>query len=184
MSKGFSSYRIKDPNALYFITFSTVQFIDIFTRKKYSNVIVESLKHCQENKGLIIVAWCLMSNHIHLMARAEEGDNLADILRDFKKFTAKKLIKLLIEKGGPRKNWMLNIMMESGKKSCKKQAFQVWRNDNHPIETNYNYIIDQKVNYIHFNPVKAGIVLSPEHYLNSSARNYYGLEGLLDVEIS
>jgi len=76
-------YAINNPDGIYFITFATVYWIDIFTRKRYKEIVVESLKFCQENKGLEAFAWCLMSNHIHLILRAKEDYNLSDILRDF-----------------------------------------------------------------------------------------------------
>jgi REP element-mobilizing transposase RayT len=85
-------YAIDDPDGIYFVTFATVYWIDVFTRKRYKDMIVESLKFCQEKKGLELFAWCLMTNHIHLIIRAKEGFNLSDILRDFKKFTASQII--------------------------------------------------------------------------------------------
>ena len=83
-------YKITNQNATYFLTLTVINWIDVFTRKEYKHTIVESLIYCQTNKGLKIYAWCIMSNHLHLIVQAKEGYNLSDILRDFKKFTAKK----------------------------------------------------------------------------------------------
>jgi len=67
------AYSINNPDGIYFVTFSVVNWIDIFVRQRYKDIIVESLKYCQENKGLEIFGWCLMSSHIHLIIRAKEG---------------------------------------------------------------------------------------------------------------
>src|SRR5674476_448972 len=84
-------YTIADQNAVYFLTFTITDWVDVFTRSCYRMVVVDSLNYCIESKGLTVYAWCLMSNHIHLVAKANEGFRLSDIIRDFKKFTAKKL---------------------------------------------------------------------------------------------
>ncbi len=92
MSKGTTSYRIKDETALYYLTFATVGWIDIFTRKRYKDIIVESLQYCQKEKGLELYSWVLMSNHMHLIVKAKEGYQLSAIIRDFKKFTPPHLV--------------------------------------------------------------------------------------------
>lgn len=96
------NYYIEDQNAVYFITFTVSDWIDIFTRKEYRFVIVDSLNYCIENKGLIVYAWCLMSNHLHLVCQAKEGFGLSGIIRDFKKFTSKAIIKLIHEVAEPK----------------------------------------------------------------------------------
>ncbi len=85
-------HTIKKPEGSYFMTLTIVEWIDIFTRERYSKIIMESLKFCSDNKGLNIFAYVVMSNHIHLIANCESGQNLSDILRDFKKFSSKKII--------------------------------------------------------------------------------------------
>lgn len=87
------NYLIKDQNATYFLTFTIVEWVDVFTRKEYKIVVAYSLNYCVENKGLEIFAWCLMSNHLHLVCRAKAGYILSDIVRDFKKFTAKAILE-------------------------------------------------------------------------------------------
>ncbi len=74
-------------------------------------------------------------------------------------------------------------MLESGKQNSKKQTYQLWRNDNHPIELYHNEVINQKTEYIHNNPVAEGIVEKAEDYIYSSAKNSMGKEGLLTIEI-
>ncbi len=88
-----SKYTISDHQAPHFITFATVQWVDALSRPIYKDIIIDSLKHCQEYKGLILHAYVIMNNHVHLIASAEEGYNLSAILRDFKKHTSKKIKK-------------------------------------------------------------------------------------------
>ena len=182
MNKGTTSYRIGDQNGLYFLTFSTVGWVDVFTRKNYKDIVVDSLKFCQKEKGLELFSWCLMSNHIHLIARAKEGFQLSDILRDFKRHTSKSILKSIQEEPESRREWMLDIFSNAGTSNSKNINYQFWRNDNHPIELQKSETINQKSNYIHQNPVEEGIVENAEEYLYSSARNYAGLIGLLDIE--
>lgn len=73
-----------------------MEWVDVFTRKQYHDIVLDSLRYCQKEKGLIIYRWCIMSNHVHLIAKAKD-ENLGDILRDLKKFTAKQMIKAIRE---------------------------------------------------------------------------------------
>ena len=179
-----TKYKIRSPDHPYFITFSTVYFIDVFSRKEYRDIIIESLKFCQQQKGLELFAYCIMTNHLHLISRAVQGKSLSNLLRDFKKFTASEIYKRI--KGNPqesRREWMTWMFERAGKRNPNNKNFQFWQQDNHPIELNSNILLDQKLEYIHMNPVAAGIVLNPEDYLYSSARNYAGLpEVLLKVD--
>lgn len=87
------SYPIRNQQGLYFLTFTVVSWVDIFTRPVYKDLVMDSLRHCQQHKGLELYAYCLMTNHLHLIARAAEGHELSGIVRDFKKFTARALFK-------------------------------------------------------------------------------------------
>ncbi len=81
-----TAYKFNNPTGIYFISIATVEWIDVFTRKEYIEIVLESIKYCQKEKGLIIYAWCIMSNHVHLIISAMEGFVLSEIVRDFKKF--------------------------------------------------------------------------------------------------
>jgi REP element-mobilizing transposase RayT len=176
-------YRIRNKKEIHFVTFAAVEWIDVFTRKEYRDLLIESLKYCQKEKGLLLHGWCIMSNHVHLIASAR-NENLSDILRDFKKFTSRRIIAA-IEKNEheSRKDWMLKIFLEEGNKNIRNKTYQVWRQDNQPQELYSPKFFFQKLNYIHNNPVVAGIVEKPEHYLYSSAKDYFETRkcGLLDV---
>lgn len=176
-------YAITDKAGVYFITFATVGWIDVFTRKHYRDLLVDNLRYCQQHKGLIIYSWCIMSNHVHLVAAAKE-QNLSDILRDFKSYTAKLLFTALQQAGESRKEWMLPLFREAGKDNSNNTAFQFWQQDNHYKEVYSEAFAFQKFNYIHHNPVEAGLVDKAEDYPYSSARDhYYGkCCGLLEVK--
>jgi len=167
----------------YFLTLTVVDWVDIFTRPIYKHIIVDSLKYCQDNKGLILFSWCLMSNHLHLIAGTKEGFNLSDILRDFKKFTNKEIIYTIQNTNESRSKWILNRFEFAGKYDPKIKEFKFWQDGNEAKEIHSTPFMEQKLNYIHQNPVKAEIVSNPEDYLFSSARNYRGMPGLLKVEI-
>jgi REP element-mobilizing transposase RayT len=118
-----------------------------------------------------------MTNHVHLILRAEEGYLLQDILRDFKKFTSKALIKAILDNPvESRKEWLLSQFKIP-------DGYRFWRTDNKPIELWSNAVIDQKLDYIHQNPVEEGLVFKAEHYMYSSAVDYSGEKGMLDISI-
>jgi len=94
------AYKFHKPEGLYFITFGTVGWVDVFTRRDYKDILVESLGFCQKEKGLLLYAWVIMSNHVHLIARAREGARLQDIIRDLKKYTSKQIVKAIAEHPG------------------------------------------------------------------------------------
>jgi len=175
-----TGYQIKDQEAAYYLTLQIVHWADIFTRKIYRDIVIDSLRYCQENKGLEIYAYVIMSNHIHLLARGV-NNNLSDILRDFKRHTSKRIIEAVQQKEESRREWMLMIFRYAARKHKRNNTYQVWTHENRAVEVFSNKFIEQKVNYIHNNPVVTGIVANAEDYLYSSARNYADLENVLDV---
>lgn len=176
-------YKFRDQERLYFVSFAVVYWLDIFIRNEYKDILVESLKYCQQKKGLEIYAWCVMSSHVHLII-GTTGNKMEDILRDFKGFTSKALKKAILDHPTEsRKEWLLWMMQRAGKKNSNNLGFQFWQQDNHPIELWDNYMMEQKLAYIHHNPVVSGIVDEPMHYLYSSARDYAGIKGLLDIKL-
>jgi REP element-mobilizing transposase RayT len=175
-----TGFQIKEQHALHYLTLQVVYWVDIFTRKTYCDIVIESLRYCQKEKGLEIYAFVIMSNHVHLILKSEVN-NLSDILRDFKKYTSKKITDAIEESSESRKNWMLRLFMHAAKRQNKKGDYQVWTHENHAIQLYSNNVIQEKVDYIHLNPVRNGIVAKPEDYLYSSARNYAEMEGLLDI---
>lgn len=177
-------YKIRDQQAIHFITFAVVEWVDVFTRKAYRDIVVDSLRHCQEQKGLLLNGWVIMSNHVHLLASAKEN-NLSDILRDFKKFTSKQIIAAIqLNETESRKGWMLSIFQQRGEANSRNSAYQFWQQDNHPKECYSPAFTLQKLAYIHKNPVEAGLVENPEDYLYSSARAYTGKGPVQLIEVA
>lgn len=177
-----TGYQIYDENATYFLTFQIVDWVDIFTRKIYKDIVIESFKFCIEKKGLRLFSFVIMSNHIHLIASANEPFGLSAVIRDFKKFTSRKFLIEINRKIESRKDWMLKRFEFASISNSRSGNYQIWANDNHAISLISDKFYNQKLNYIHENPVRAGIVEKAEDYLYSSARNYCGLEGVIEVE--
>ena len=179
-----TKYKFYNKEGLYFTSTAVVGWTGEFTRREYNNILIDSLKYCQAEKGLEIFAWCLMSNHFHLVCRAKENYLLQDIFRDFKKFTSKELLKAIAENDQEsRQERWLALFARAGKYNSNNSKYQFWRQDNHPKELLSNEVIDQKIDYIHNNPVEAGMVDNPEEYIYSSARDYVGAKGLVDLDI-
>ena len=169
---------------LYFVTSTVVDWIDVFTRPLYKHIMVESLEYCQANKGLDIYAWVLMTNHLHMIAGMRGDAAIGDVLRDFKKFTSKKIIKAIQENPQEsRKEWLLNRCSFRAANDKKISGYKFWQEDNHLEQINTYDFYKQKLNYIHHNPVRQEFVEHPEDYLYSSARNYAGVEGLIKVNV-
>ena len=168
---------------MYFLTMTTVGWIDIFTRQNCKDVLVESLRFCQKNKGLRIYSYVIMSNHIHCIVQAEEPFLLSDIIRDFKKYSSSQLVKVLSEKTESRKDWIFIVLKYHAQNNINNSKHQLRQQNNHPIELFSPSVIAQKMEYIHNNPVRAGIVNEPNHYIYSSASNYFQGNGILDVTI-
>jgi putative transposase len=183
-------YKFHDPYGIYFVTLTIVDWIDLFTRPDYKHMIVESLKYCQKEKGLTLYACCIMSSHIHLIisssrasvTRANNDLTLSDILRDFKKYTSKKVIEMLHRINESRRKWLVEAFEKAADKIKRNSKYKIWQDGNHPILLDNNNMMQQRLDYVHNNPVEASIVDEPEHYIFSSARDYAGEKGMLDVE--
>ena len=178
-----TGYQIKDQSALYFLTFQVVQWADIFTRKIYRDIIIDSFKYCSNQKGLEIYAYVIMSNHVHLLARSTKED-LSGTIRDFKRHTSNRILEAVQTSEESRRDWLLLIFRYAARKHSRNEKFQVWTHENHAEEIFSNKFIEQKIEYIHNNPVRAGFVENPEDYLYSSARCYVGLDAVFETELA
>ena len=122
-----------------------------------------------------------MPSHLHLLVRAAEGFTLGPIIRDFKKFTTKTIVRLVQEGPESRQEWLLYRFEYAAKFRQRLEAYKMWQDGSHAMEC---YTLDftrQKLRYIHQNPVQDWAVLEAEHYVCSSAGAYAGVSGLLDV---
>lgn len=176
-----SNYKFHNPDGLYFVSFAVVYWLDVFTRDPYRTILLNSLSFCQKEKGLEVVSWCIMTNHIHLIFRSINGQHPSLLLGDYKRFTSKSLVKAIRKNPKEsRKDFFMQEFRKAGKNSYNVKNYQFWRHDNHPIELWSNPVIWQKIKYIHNNPVKAGMVFRAEDYRYSSAIDYADGKGLLD----
>jgi REP element-mobilizing transposase RayT len=165
-------YKFGEKEGAYFISFATVYWIDVFTRVDYFETIIESLDFCRKNKGMEIYGYCIMPSHIHLIFRSSLGDPTG-LIRDFKGFTSRKMLKIIEENPQEsRKEWMLWMFDIAGKKNSNIKLRQFWQQNNKPIEIWSLKVFEQKLNYIHHNPIESGFVTDPIDWKYSSARNY------------
>ena len=162
---------------------TVMHWIDLFSRKIQRDIYIDSLKYCIQNKGLNVYAYCIMSNHVHLIVNCNEPFILKDTIRDLKKYTSKAAIREIINGKESRRKWMLDIFKKEGEKDPKNKIYKVWQSGNHAIELFSEKFTWEKINYIHRNPVEAGLVKYPDQWLYSSASNYAAKEDLILKEV-
>jgi len=175
------NYKFHNPKGLYFISFAVVGWLDVFTRNEYKDLFLESLEYCQINKGLEIHAWCIMTSHVHLVFRSINNQKPELLIGDLKRFTSKAIVKSIQENPREsRKEFLLDFFKKEADKSSNVKHYQFWRHDNKPIELWSNKVIQQKIDYVHNNPVEEGLVYKAEDYVYSSAIDYADQKGLID----
>jgi len=173
---GRSRYIIHEIDHPHFVTCTVLHWIPIFTRPESVQILLDSLKHLQENDDLKVHAYVILENHLHIVVQS--GD-LPQSLRKFKSYTAKKLIELL------QRNNVTTILDQLAfyKKAHKKTAeFQVWQEGYQPKLIQSEQMMRERIEYIHNNPIKRGYVDEAKHWRYSSARDYEGEAGLLPVD--
>lgn len=175
-------YKFNNKEGLYFVSFAIVNWIDVFIREEYYQIVVDSLDYCRKNKGLEVYCWCIMPSHIHMIMRSKEN-NPEIILGRLKEFTSKKLTAA-IDKNlrESRREWLLSMFKEAGKQSSNVKTYQFWQHNNKPIELWTPEVTKQKLDYIHNNPVVAGFVSEPHYWKYSSAIDYSGGKGVLEMD--
>ncbi len=178
-------YKIRDQHGLNYLTCSICGWVDLFSRAVYRDIVLESWRYCAEHKGLQIWGYVIMPNHLHMITSTTAPFRLEDVMRDFKAHTARKFLEVLHNKRQPesRREWLLYLFEYFARPHGQKQLHQLWQHDNHPIELFTEAVTIQKLRYIHQNPVRAGWVTRPEDWLYSSARNYLGEPGLLEMPL-
>ena len=174
-------YKVRNPRGIYFITITIIDWVDLLIRAVYKHIIIESLEYCQKNKGLIIYAYVIMSSHLHLIVSSDEDFKLEDTMRDFKKYTSKRFIEAINENAESRREWLLKKFAYASNRIKRGGKYKVWMDGFHPIELSDRVILEQKLNYIHENPVIEEIVINEEDYKYSSANSYAGGIGQLEI---
>lgn len=175
------NYKFHNPKGLYFVSFTVVEWLDVFTRNIYKDILLESLTYCQKEKGMEIYSWVIMTNHVHLVFRSIGEIPPNQILGDFKRHTSKALVKAISQNDKEsRRDLFMEVFRRNAEKKSNVNNYQFWQHESHPIEIWSNKIITRKINYIHNNPTRQGFVAKPEDYVHSSASNYVGKKGPLD----
>jgi putative transposase len=174
-------YKFHDNDKLYFISFATVNWIDVFVREEYMKIVIDSWRFCQEKKGLEIYGWCIMPSHVHMIIGSSKN-KLEDIVRDMKKHTSLELkaaIKNNVSES--RKEWIIWMMERAGKKNGNNSGWQFWQQHNKPLEIKDQEMFNKMLEYIHLNPVISGFVIKPEDWKYSSAKDFNGMQGSIDL---
>ena len=172
-------YKFWDTSCIYFISFATVLWIDVFTRNEYKEELIKCWQHCQEKKGLEIYAWCIMPSHVHMLIRSVDKP-LEGIVRDMKSYTSTQLRKLIKEHGQEnRREWIMWMMEREGKRNGNNKDWQFWQQHNQPIEIVNQKMYDEIVWYIHQNPVVSGFAYEPKQWIYSSAKGYAKNDGFV-----
>ncbi len=175
-------YKFQNPTAAYFVSFATVYWLDVFVRQEYLHILATGVDYCRREKGMELYAYCFMPSHIHFIFR-DTNENQVALLRDFKKYTAKKIISAIGENPQEsRKEWLLWMFERAGKKKGNISKYQFWQHHNKPIELWSTSIIKQKLDYVHNNPVESGFVTEPTEWKYRSARNFAGDHTILEID--
>ncbi len=132
---------------------------------------------------MILYGYVIMTNHIHLIIQAE-NNNLSDVLRDFKKFTARVILEKIQFEPESRREWMLERFQKATETHSRNKQNQFWQYGNHAEEIFSNKFMWSKLDYLHLNPVRAGIVNKAQDYIYSSANNYINDTGILEVTLA
>ena len=166
-------YAIYDQQAIHFVTFTVINWLDVFIRDEYRQIMLDSLRYCCQNKGLNVHAYCIMTSHVHLILSVREGFALSDTIRDMKSYTAGQLRQAIqVHPAESRKAWLLWMFERAGRKNKRNNDFQFWQQHNHPIELTTSHIMQQRLDYLHNNPLEAGFVNDPTAWVWSSCRAY------------
>ncbi len=176
-------YKFRKPEAAYFVSFATVNWVDVFTRDIYLSILADALTYCRKNKGMELYAYVFMPNHVHLLFRSLNNDP-SGLIRDFKGFTSRKLLDCI--KDNPResrKEYLLKQFEDAGSKNSNVNKYQFWQQNNKPIEVYSQVVVEQKVDYIHNNPVEEGFITDAVDWKYSSARNYAGDHTVLEIDL-
>ena len=139
-----TKYKFHDQDQLYFVSFAVVNWIDLFIRKEYKDIMLASWRHCQKNKGLEIYGWCIMPSHVHMVIGSKQN-KMEDIVRDMKSFTSTTIKNTITNHPyESRKEWMLWLMERAGKKNGNNNDWQFWQQHNKPLEIVSQDMFDKK----------------------------------------
>jgi len=170
-----SRYKIFEDQRPYFATGTIIQWLPLFSNPEVVQYVLDSWVFMQEHLRLTLYAFVIMENHLHMVA---SSDDLSKELGDFKSFTARQIIDYY------KRNDSRSVLraLSDGKQPFKKdREHQFWQEGSHPQQIRTREMMTQKIEYIHYNPVRRGYVDDPSHWRYSSARNYLTGSGLIPV---
>ena len=159
-----TGYKIQAPSYPYFLTFQVVDWVDIFSRKVYRDIVLDSLDYSRKHKGLQVWAYVIMTNHVHAILST-------------------KIIKTIPLVHESRQDWMLKRFEFKARSNVRSSQHQFWTHENHAEVIYTQDFFLQKLIYIHLNPVRAGWVEKPEEWLCSSLRNYLGMPASIEIDV-
>jgi putative transposase len=168
-------YKIYNEQQPHFLTMTVVEWLPLFMNREIVELLFNSIRFIQKERQVTLFAYVVMEHHLHVIASAPE---LGKTMKEFKSFTARKIIDYLQERNSIP---LLEKLKRAKLKHKKESDYQLWQEGSHPEEIYSEKMLIQKIDYIHNNPVRRGYVDKPKHWRYSSARNYEGIEGLLDV---
>jgi len=174
---GRSRYTITEPDKPHFMTCMVMEWLPVFTRPETVQIVLDSWRYQKENEGLRLYGYVVLENHLHFIAQAK---NLNKCVSSFKSFTARQIIDLL---EAQRVEQLLTRLRFSKRTHKVDREYQFWQEGVHAELVFSEAMMREKLDYIHANPVKRGYVNLPEHWRYSSAANYAGLAGLIDIDI-
>lgn len=167
-----NSYRIfTDKNYAYFVTWTVVDWLPLFAQPAYRQIVLDSLSYIRLNKCTQLNAFVVMSSHIHAILWPDDGINLSDVTRDFKRFTSREISKAAKQRSADE----FMRVFENSRLANRAQdisQYQVWQEGSHPEAIFTEKFAKQKIDYIHLNPVRAGMVKTADEWPYSSARAY------------
>ncbi|MBN2029150.1 transposase [bacterium] len=164
----------------YYTTSTIVNWIPIFQKNELFQIIIKSLIYCQKNKGLNLHGYVIMPTHLHLITSQNQKNILSEIMRDFKHFTSTEIIKYFEKENHV---FYLKLFKQAASKRSIDQNHKIWKNEYHPIAIKSPQWFNEKLNYMHNNPVRKGFVKLPEHWKYSSARNWlYNDNSIIQIQ--
>ena len=171
-----SRYKIHNENGIFFVTSTIVKWIPVFVNEKYFDIMLNTMKHYQKNNDLLIYAYVFMPDHFHMVI---SNADVSKIMQSAKKFSAKEIIKNLRT---DENEIVLKEFRESKPEHKTTSKHQVWQESFHPQEIISYEMLRQKIEYIHYNPVRKNLVEKAEDWKYSSAIDYYtDKKGYLDI---
>ena len=166
------SYRIfTGQNYAYFVTWTLVEWVPLFSEANYRQIVLDALEYLRTNKKTQLNAFVIMSTHAHAILWPDQGIDLSDVIRDFKRYTSRAISSEAIRQNARE----IIETFEKARNENRAQEiskYQVWQEGSHPEAIFTEKFARQKMDYIHVNPVRAGIVKTADEWLYSSARAY------------